>query len=125
MMDDLLARPEALAAFYAADGGLDIATVGTLLSGIKLYGTGDADTFLNDEIFPLDKPQILQASTRSVPCWPSSIPTSRSTKPRLTGDSSARLPDRRNGRDESGGARGMSELRRTAIDHAGHGGRGT
>ena len=61
MMDGLLARPEALAAFYAADGGLDIATVGTLLSGIKLYGTGDADTFLNDEIFPLDKPQILQS----------------------------------------------------------------
>ena len=35
--------------------------MGTLIAGIKLYGTGDADTFLNDEIFPLDKPQILQS----------------------------------------------------------------
>jgi OOP family OmpA-OmpF porin len=60
-MDDLLARPDALARFYAEDGGLDIETAGTLISGIKLYGTSEADTFMNNEIFPLDKPQILQS----------------------------------------------------------------
>ena len=109
----------------AADGGLDIATVGTLLSGIKLYGTGDADTFLNDEIFPLDKPQILQSIDSIGSVLALVHPDIPLDQAEVDGNSSARLPDRRNGRDESGGARGMSELRRTAIDHAGHGGRGT
>jgi hypothetical protein len=60
-MDDLLARPAALEGFYADDGGLDAKTAGTLIAGIKLYGTGDADVFMNDELFPLDKPQIEQS----------------------------------------------------------------
>jgi OmpA-OmpF porin, OOP family len=61
MMDDLLARPAALERFYAEDGGLDAETARTLIAGIKLYGTGEADAFMNDELFPLDKPQIEQS----------------------------------------------------------------
>lgn len=60
-MDDFLARPEALEQFYAEDGGLDVQTAETLIAGIKLYGTRDVNSFMNEEIFPLDQPQILQS----------------------------------------------------------------
>jgi OOP family OmpA-OmpF porin len=57
-MDDLLARPDALEEFYAEDGGIDLETAETLIAGIQLYGTSDANTFMTEAIFPLDKPQI-------------------------------------------------------------------
>ena len=47
--------------FYATDGGLDAETARTLIAGIKLYGSSDANVFMNDEVFPLDKPQIQQS----------------------------------------------------------------
>ena len=59
-MDDLLARPAALEQFYATDGGLDAETARTLIAGIELYGSNDANVFMND-VFPLDKPQIQQS----------------------------------------------------------------
>ena len=34
---------------------------GTLIAGIKLYGSDDANVFMNDDVFPLDKPQIQQS----------------------------------------------------------------
>jgi hypothetical protein len=60
-MDDFLARPAALEEFYATDGGLDTETARTLIAGIKLYGSNDSDVFMNDDVFPLDKPQIQQS----------------------------------------------------------------
>ncbi|HEV7762435.1 MAG TPA: hypothetical protein VGO78_25675, partial [Acidimicrobiales bacterium] len=60
-MDGYLADPEALEAFYAEDGGLDAQAAGSLIAGIKLYGTQDADAFMNDDVFPLDKPQVEQS----------------------------------------------------------------
>lgn len=60
-MDGYLARPAALAQLYASDGGIETETAGTLIAGIKLYGTVDADVFMNDKVFPLDTPQIEQS----------------------------------------------------------------
>jgi hypothetical protein len=57
-MDGYLADPDALTAFYAEDGGLDPEAAQTIIDGIKLYGTDDADTFMNEDVFPLDKPQV-------------------------------------------------------------------
>ncbi len=50
-----------LKAFYAEDGGLEAADTESLIAGIKLYGTEDADAFMNDDLFPLDKPQVAQS----------------------------------------------------------------
>jgi hypothetical protein len=60
-MDDLVASPAALEQFYATDGGLDAETARTLIAGIKLYGSNDANVFMNDDVFPLDRPQIQQS----------------------------------------------------------------
>jgi ABC-type nitrate/sulfonate/bicarbonate transport system substrate-binding protein len=60
-MDVYLADPEALEAFYAEDGGLDADAAGSVIAGIKLYGTKDADAFMNADVFPLDKPQLEQS----------------------------------------------------------------
>jgi len=57
-MDGYLADREALTAFYAEDGGLDPAAADTIIDGIKLYGTEEADAFMNADVFPLDKPQV-------------------------------------------------------------------
>jgi hypothetical protein len=60
-MDGYLARPATLEQFYASDAGIDTETAGTLIAGIKLYGATDANVFMNDEVFPLDTPQIEQS----------------------------------------------------------------
>jgi ABC-type nitrate/sulfonate/bicarbonate transport system substrate-binding protein len=64
-MDDLIARPSALAQFIATDGNLDVASAQSVLDGIKLYGSRDADSFMNERIFPLDLPQMEQ-STKAI-----------------------------------------------------------
>jgi hypothetical protein len=60
-MDHYLARPAELRAFYAEDGGLKPEAAGALIGGIKLYGSRDADAFLNEDVFPLDSPQMAQS----------------------------------------------------------------
>lgn len=60
-MDDYLADPEALQDFIADDGGLTGSEARAVLDGVQLYGTADADVFLNDEVFPLDQPQVEQS----------------------------------------------------------------
>jgi hypothetical protein len=57
-MDGYLADRNALTAFYAEDGGLDTAAAETIIDGIELYGTENADAFMNADVFPLDKPQV-------------------------------------------------------------------
>jgi hypothetical protein len=60
-MDHMLDRPSELTIFYADDGGLDALAARSLLAGITLYGTADADTFMNADIYPLDTPQVEQS----------------------------------------------------------------
>ena len=60
-MDDYLADPTALRAFYAEDGGLDLEATGQLIAGIQLYGSADAKAYLNQPVFPLDKAQMQQS----------------------------------------------------------------
>jgi OOP family OmpA-OmpF porin len=60
-MDDYLARPDDLRRFYADDGGLEVEAVASLLDGVRLYGSREADAFLNEEVFPLDSPQMEQS----------------------------------------------------------------
>jgi hypothetical protein len=60
-MDDLIAHSSALAQFIATDGNIDVASAQSVLDGIKLYGTRDADAFMNERIFPLDLPQMEQS----------------------------------------------------------------
>jgi ABC-type nitrate/sulfonate/bicarbonate transport system substrate-binding protein len=60
-MDGYLAQPEELERFYAEDGGLEPEDAGSLIAGIQLYGTADADAYMNDDVFPLDKPRVEQS----------------------------------------------------------------
>jgi hypothetical protein len=60
-MDGYLADRPSLEALYAEDGGLDADAAGSVIDGIKLYGTQDADAFMNADVFPLDKPQVEQS----------------------------------------------------------------
>jgi OOP family OmpA-OmpF porin len=60
-MDGYLSDPAALRQFYATDGGLEPEAAGSLIAGIKLYGSQDADVFMNEEVFPLDKAQVEQS----------------------------------------------------------------
>jgi ABC-type nitrate/sulfonate/bicarbonate transport system substrate-binding protein len=60
-MDSYLAHPTALEQFIAKDGGLTIEDAKSVIGGIKLYGTKDADTFMNTNVFPLDQPQAGQS----------------------------------------------------------------
>jgi OmpA-OmpF porin, OOP family len=57
-MDGYLDDEAALQALYAEDGGLEAEDASALIAGIKLYGTQEADAFMNDDLFPLDKPQV-------------------------------------------------------------------
>ena len=50
-----------LKALYAEDGGLEAADTESLIAGIRLYGTAEADAFMNDDLFPLDKPQVAES----------------------------------------------------------------
>jgi OOP family OmpA-OmpF porin len=60
-MDNMLANPTQLQSFLAKDGGIDNAAAGSVIAGIKLYGSRDADQFLNQAVFPLDQPQLAQS----------------------------------------------------------------
>ncbi|HET6950283.1 MAG TPA: hypothetical protein VFI47_07905 [Acidimicrobiales bacterium] len=60
-MDGLLASPDDLERLIAEDGGLDRQAAESVIAGIKLYGSGDADAFMNDSVFPLDQPQVDQS----------------------------------------------------------------
>lgn len=60
-MDGYLADDEALQAFYAEDGGFEAADAAAVIDGIRLYGSEDADEFMNEDLFPLDTPQIEQS----------------------------------------------------------------
>jgi OOP family OmpA-OmpF porin len=43
------------------DPRLDVADAEKVIDGIKLYGSAEASAFLNDDEFPLDRPQIQQS----------------------------------------------------------------
>jgi OmpA-OmpF porin, OOP family len=60
-MDAYLEDDAALQALYAEDGGLEADDASALIAGIRLYGTDEADAFMNDDLFPLDKPQVEQS----------------------------------------------------------------
>jgi len=60
-MDRYLADPAALARLYAEDAGLGVEDAGSLLDGMVLYGSQEANAFMNDNVFPLDQPQIEQS----------------------------------------------------------------
>jgi hypothetical protein len=60
-MDGYLARPDELEGLVAGDGGLDREAARSVIAGIKLYGTRDADAFMNERVFPLDQPQVVQS----------------------------------------------------------------
>jgi OmpA-OmpF porin, OOP family len=62
-MDSYLNDPNqgALRALIAEDGGLTSDDAEKVIDGITLYGTAEASAFLNDDRFPLDRPQIQQS----------------------------------------------------------------
>jgi OmpA-OmpF porin, OOP family len=60
-MDELLANERALVDLIARDGNLDRAAAQSVLDGITLYGSRDADVFMNEPLFPLDLPQMEQS----------------------------------------------------------------
>jgi OmpA-OmpF porin, OOP family len=66
-MDDFLAHRDALIEAIAEDSGgvLDEAAAASVVDGIKLYGTNDANVFMNEPVFPLDQPQAT-ASLQSI-----------------------------------------------------------
>jgi hypothetical protein len=64
-IDAYLVRPAALERFLAEDGGIDDERAASIVAGVKLYGTIDADAFMNDQVFPLDKP-LMEQSTDSI-----------------------------------------------------------
>jgi OOP family OmpA-OmpF porin len=60
-MDGYLANPAELERFIAEDGGLDREDARSVIDGVQLYGTQEADAFMNESVFPLDQPQIEQS----------------------------------------------------------------
>ena len=60
-MDRYLANPAELEQLIAKDGGIDVAAARSVIAGIKLYGSRDADVFMNDKVFPLDQPRVKQS----------------------------------------------------------------
>ena len=70
-MDDFLAHRDALIAAIAEDSAEasgdqpDEAAAASVVDGIKLYGTNDANVFMNEPVFPLDQPQAT-ASLQSI-----------------------------------------------------------
>ena len=57
-MDGYLADRAALEALIAEDGGLDADQARSVIDGIKLYGSAEADAFMNENVFPLDLPRV-------------------------------------------------------------------
>ena len=64
-MDDYLADPGTFQRMIAQDGGLTPSEADSVIAGIKLYGSAEADAFMNDDVFPLDQPQV-ERSLRSI-----------------------------------------------------------
>lgn len=60
-MDEYLADPDAFTRLFAEDGNLLVEDAASILDGIQLYGTQAADAFMNEDLFPLDTPQIEQS----------------------------------------------------------------
>jgi hypothetical protein len=60
-IDAYMVRPAALERFLAEDAAIDDAEAASIVAGIKLYGTIDADAFMNQQVFPLDKPLMEQS----------------------------------------------------------------
>jgi OmpA-OmpF porin, OOP family len=60
-MDQYLADSDRLTRLFAEDGGLDADAASSIIGGIKLYGTSDANAFMNADVFPLDTPQVEQS----------------------------------------------------------------
>jgi hypothetical protein len=60
-MDRYQDDPDGLEALIAEDGDLQRAEAGHVLAGITFYGSAEADTFMNDAVFPLDEPRIEQS----------------------------------------------------------------
>lgn len=60
-MDSYLADRDALVDLIAEDGELEPVAARAVIDGIKLYGTNDADEFLNEDVFPLDLPRARQS----------------------------------------------------------------
>jgi ABC-type nitrate/sulfonate/bicarbonate transport system substrate-binding protein len=67
-MDDYLADAAGrsqLESLIAEDGALTAEQAGSVLDGIKFYGSAEADAFMNEDLFPLDQPR-LDSSMRSI-----------------------------------------------------------
>jgi OmpA-OmpF porin, OOP family len=60
-MDDKLANSAALQSFLAKDANMNDDAAASVIKGIKLYGSADADAFMNQSLFPLDQPQLAQS----------------------------------------------------------------
>jgi hypothetical protein len=60
-IDGYIARPAELEQLVAGDGGLELDAARSVIAGIKLYGTHDADVFMNENVFPFDQPQLVQS----------------------------------------------------------------
>ena len=54
-----------LETLIAEDGSLSAEQAGSVLDGIKFYGSAEADAFMNEDLFPLDQPR-LDSSMRSI-----------------------------------------------------------
>ncbi len=61
-IDGYLADPARLEQFVAKDGNLNVSDAKSVIAGIKLYGTKDANAFMNDSVFPLDQPLAGQSA---------------------------------------------------------------
>ncbi|MGH9211275.1 MAG: ABC transporter substrate-binding protein [Acidimicrobiales bacterium] len=60
-MDGYLADRDALVQLIAEDAELSEFQAMAVVDGLKLYGTNDASTFMNERVFPLDRPQVAQS----------------------------------------------------------------
>jgi OmpA-OmpF porin, OOP family len=60
-MDGFAANPAAFERFIAEDGALPPEGAKSVIAGIKVYGTADADEYMNAPLFPLDRPKIEQS----------------------------------------------------------------
>jgi OOP family OmpA-OmpF porin len=60
-MDRYIGDPDALTQFYADDGGLEPEDAESIVDGIRLYGSAEANAFMNQALYPLDTPQVEQS----------------------------------------------------------------
>ncbi|HEX8804999.1 MAG TPA: ABC transporter substrate-binding protein [Acidimicrobiales bacterium] len=60
-VDRYLADPAELERLVAQDAGIATGAARSIIDGIRLYGTADADEFMNRSEFPLDQPRVDQS----------------------------------------------------------------